>query len=124
MAFNDDDTSLNETLLTSFNNIWTTGSPTIYKGKNDTVINYFTPDDDPTNLIQMENHQVSSSSSRASTPANTSNFKSFVFEKLDSLVASKRKKNPEKRCKVNPHGVIVTSDEVFEVVCEKEENKK
>ena len=52
------------------------------------VINYFIPDDDPTNLIQMENQQVSSSSLRASTPVNTSNFKSIVFEKLDSLVAS------------------------------------
>ena len=99
MADNDDDISLNETPLTSFNNIWTTGSPTIYKGKNGTVINYFIPDDDPTNLIQMENQQVSSSSSRASTPVNTSNFKSIVFEKLDSLVASNWKKKPRKDAK-------------------------
>ena len=39
-------------------------------------------------------------------------------------MVSNTEKKTEKRCKVNPHGEIVTSDEVFEVVCEKEENKK
>ena len=100
------------------------GTPTMYKGKKGTVINYFISDDDPTNLIRMENQQVSSSSSRTSTPVNTSNFKSIVLKQLDSLVASNTDKKTEKRRKVNPHGKIVTSDEVFEVVCEKEENKK
>ena len=42
----------------------------MYKGKKGTVINYFISDDDPTNLIRMENQQVSSSSSRTSTPVN------------------------------------------------------
>ena len=120
----DDGISLNETTLTSFNNISTTGTPTIYKGKKVTVINYFIPDNDPTNLIRMENQQVSSSSSRASTPVNTNNFKSIVLKKLDNLVAGNKEKKIEKRRKANPHGEIVTSDEVFEVVCEKEENKK
>ena len=96
----------------------------MYKGKKGTVINYFISDDDPTNLIRMENQQVSSSSSRTSTPVNTSNFKSIVLKQLDSLVASNTDKKTEKRRKVNPHGKIVTSDEVFEVVCEKKENKK
>ena len=100
------------------------GTPTMYKGKKGTVINYFISDDDPTNLIRMENQQVSSSSSRTSTPVNTSNFKSIVLKQLDSLVASNTDKKTEKRRKVNPHGKIVTSDEVFEVVCEKKENKK
>ena len=70
------------------------------------------------------NGKPTSSSSRASTPVNTNNFKSIVLKKLDSLVASTTEKKTKKRCKVNPHGEIVTSDEVFEVVCEKEENKK
>ena len=120
----DDGISLNETTLTSLNNISTTGTPTIYKGKKVTVINYFIPDNDPTNLIRMENQQVSSSSSRASTTINTNNFKSIVLKKLDNLVAGNKENKIEKRRKVNPHGEIVTSDEVFEVVCEKEENKK
>ena len=72
----------------------------------------------------MEKQQVSSLSSRASTPVNRSNSKSVVLKKLDSLVVSNTEKKTEKRCKVNPHGEIVTSDEVFEVVREKEENKK
>ena len=70
------------------------------------------------------NGKPTSSSSRASTPVNTNNFKSIVLKKLDSLVASTTEKKTKKRCKINPHGEIVTSDEVFEVVCEKEENKK
>ena len=124
VADSDDDISLNETPLTLFNNISTTGTPTIHKGKKGTVINYFIPDNDPINLIRMENQQVSSLSSRASTPVNRSNSKSDVLKKLDSLVDSNTEKKTEKRRKVNPHGEIVTSDEVFEVVCEKEENKK
>ena len=72
----------------------------------------------------MENQQVSLSSSRASTPVNTSNFKSIVLKRLDSLVAGKTEKKIEKRRKVNPHGEIVISDEFFKVVCEIEENKK
>ena len=94
------------------------------KGKKGTVINYFIPDDDPTNLIRMENKELSSSSSRESTPVNTSNLKSTVLKRLDTLVAGNTEKKIEKKRKVNPHGEIVTSDEVFEVVCEKEENKK
>ena len=45
----DDAISLNETTLTSLNNISATGTPTL--GKTDIVNNYFIPDDDPTNLI-------------------------------------------------------------------------
>ena len=67
VADSDDDISLNETPLTLFNNISTTGTPTIYKGKKGTVINYFIPDNDPINLIRMENQQVSSKSNVSKT---------------------------------------------------------
>ena len=55
VADTDDSISLNETTLTLLSNISTTGTPTIYKGKKSTVINYFISDNDPTYLIRMEN---------------------------------------------------------------------
>ena len=57
VADSDDDISLNETPLTLFNNISTTGTPTIYKGKKGTVINYFIPDNDPINLFEWKNNK-------------------------------------------------------------------
>ena len=57
VADSDGDISLNETPLTLFNNISTTGTPTIYKGKKGTVINYFIPDNDPINLFEWKNNK-------------------------------------------------------------------